>query len=172
MRIYTVSILLPLIVLFGKPRNRIIDFNKEIKNAFLIRYVKVSGYSDSSITINDPSSKTSLSFNSKGKKYADIIRKRMLEINKNDPAMQGYWPKAGDSILIVADSMRSVRLFAMKKGDDYQFWDPNLDLNGSWFRFSAPARPTDYCVKSFPDQQSNNDCFDGCLYKISLLKEK
>lgn len=51
----------------------------------------------------------------------------------------GFWPRIGDTCLIVIDSLNRVSLFAMLVGDKYVFWDPYP--NSGWvsiFAFSSP----------------------------------
>lgn len=86
--------------------------------------------------------------------------------------LYGYWPKSGEDVLIVADSTMTIRLMAKKQGEFYRFWDPNIDLLGSWFHFTSPALPAPICLEYFPDSDHSRDCFDGCLYPIDLIEER
>ena len=94
-------------------------------------------------------------------------------IKPESSIMEGRWPAIGDRVLILADSSMEVRLLAVKKEKDYQFWNPNMDLLGSWFSFQKPARPTQYCLEKSPyPEYQDKDCFDGCLYSAELITER
>ncbi|PCJ67442.1 MAG: hypothetical protein COA58_03740 [Bacteroidetes bacterium] len=154
-------------------KNRHIDFDNELKEAEVIKLCHVISYSDTTMTVIHIKSGDTLTFNCKGKVSADAYRRRTLEIDPSTNEMYGYWPKIGESVLILADSLHSIKLMALEMGSDYKFWDPNADLLGSWFHFSKLARPTVYCRDNSPSPMNQKDnCFDGCLYPIELINER
>lgn len=159
-------------VLLLPARPHIIDFDKEIATAKTIRYGRVKSYTDSTIAVACPATPAPLVGNCKFWKLAADMRNRMLKNNKWPGMLKGFWPPAGDSVLVVLGEYNEVRMLAIKKGNDYQFWDPSFDINGSWFRFSAPARPTAFCAGMRPGADTLHDCSDGCLYPISRLPNR
>jgi len=135
-----------------------------------VRFVEVITYTDSSMITRHIATGDTIRFMCKGKRTADNMR---MIMKPDSQVMEGYWPKPGDQVLILADTNYSIHLLAFKINKDYQFWNPNMDLLGSWFSFSQPARPTQYCMdqSEYPAYQ-DKDCFDGCLYTIDLIKER
>lgn len=170
-RILALTILLILSLnSWAKPRT--IDFDKELKEAEIIRYGTVINYSDSTLKLLHLSTNDTLIFNCKGKPTADMIRQGSLEINPTSQELAGYWPRQNESVLIIGDKDMNIRLFAKKEKENYRFWDPNMDLLGSWFHFSHPELPAKICTETYGDSYYSTDCFDGCYYPINLINEK
>ena len=92
--------------------------------------------------------------------------------------MRGYWPKIGDSVLILTDSLKFINLMAIKIGKEYLFWNPNfIPFAECIFNASAPARPTVYCKEispnpDYPATDGSFTCTDGCYYPAALIKER
>jgi hypothetical protein len=68
----------------------------------------------------------------------------------------GYWPKVGDTCLVVVDKEGYISIFGLAKDNNYIFWDPYQ--NSSWisiFAFDAP-------FKSFPKPPSSAFDISSC----------
>ena len=172
MKKYLTVIIFLILSINSWARPRIINFDKELKNAEIVRFGKVLSYSDSTLKFVHSETNDTLIFNCKGKFMADDLRQRSLEINPKSKELEGYWPQQNEAVLIIADASMNVRLIAKKENENYRFWNPNMDLLGSWFHFSSPALPVQICGETFPDNDYSNNCFDGCLFPINMIKEK
>lgn len=65
----------------------------------------------------------------------------------------GYWPKIGDTCLVILDSDGFVSVFALASQEKYIFWDPYVNSSwNSYFVFDSPFeyypnKPTDRLLK-------------------------
>jgi len=70
----------------------------------------------------------------------------------------GFWPRSGDTCLVVIDLNNKVSLFAMIENDKYIFWDPYVNSSmDSVFLFDPP-------FEHYPNDTENN--IDSDYYLI------
>ena len=57
----------------------------------------------------------------------------------------GFWPKIGDTCLVIVDAKGFISVFALAKKDKYIFWDPYV--NSSWNSYFVFDTPFEYYAK-------------------------
>jgi hypothetical protein len=148
---------------YAKPR--IVQFDKELKNAKFIGLVIVEGYDNNgnilfySIEYTDTIKIAFANYKGPdGYKFPDPDRNHWT----------GYWPFKKDTVLILIDSLYKVSLFAKKIKTNYRFWSPYYTGSIALFEFSNPSMKLT-TEKGLVNSGKLNSCWDGCLLPVNQL---
>jgi hypothetical protein len=159
---------------------RVINVKKTLQEAKTIKTIIIIGYKESLLLYRFVNSEDTLSISCDTKRISEPFRLTLIEKNVIlSTDLSGKWPDIGQEVLIVINSNNRVSLFAIKKGDDYRFWDPNsIPFANSVFLIpmERPYKPLDNCVDWGQLLRLNKDdsfwrCTDGCLVIAFDLKK-
>jgi hypothetical protein len=150
----------------------VIDVKKTLQSAKTIKTIIIVGYRESLLFYRFLNSKDTLSIYCDSRRTSEPFRLALIEkkvmLNTD---LAGKWPNVGQEVLIVINLNDRVALFAIKKGNDYRFWDPNsVPFANSVFLIpkERPYKPLENCVDWGQNLGQNEDnsfwrCTDGCL---------
>lgn len=155
---------------------RVLQLDKVLGDAKKIQKIIIAGYGDSTMLYKTEYSNQIQSVDSRHRLVSEQFRKSLIEKNyMKDSDMAGFWPKKGDSVLMLVNGVGKTEVFAKKTNGKYRFWDPNsIPFSNSIFVF--PSSPPYYalvsCRQYLESRQEYMSCEDGCLVDISAVKEK
>jgi len=142
---------------------------KELEKAAMIRTVIVYGYTDTTMLYGKPGTHDTFSVRSRTR--VDFSKTDTIGILSK--TMAGKWPMKDQQVLLVADSLNKVALLAVKVKEVYRFWDPNsIPFANSIIIFEKKKgfHPLPLCHNISHIRLDN--CDDGCLVEVSVVKEK
>ena len=128
------------------------------------------------VVVRGYSAKGNLLFQLPGEKEKTDSAKTGLKpeaLQTNIPADQnsnltGFWPAAGDTVLMVLDSSSRVSLFARSSGEYYRFWSPFMTMSTAIFQYKPPFLPLPNKTSRYSSTTQSETCLDGCVIKKKI----
>lgn len=177
MRTIVILVLLVILTSFnlGKKVSHIY-IKDELHNAKFIKTIIVYNYSDSTMLYGIINSNDTLNIKSKRGRFLNL--KESIKIKKEfdvSEELAGKWPDIGQNVLMVVDTTNAVRLFGLRKNNEYRFWDPNsIPYANSIFIFpkEKPFKPLPICLQYLDTKNEYWNCSDGCLIDADAIELK
>ena len=162
-------------------KNHSVFIHGILESALFIGHVEIVGYNDSMMTYKiiktgDTVSRYCGSLPEWDKERIDLNQRR-AEKGLDSTYMTGYWPKRGENVLLVLDSINNISLFAHLVHDKYRFWCPRPAGRLGFlcrFLYVRPGQGLEKKDESKATNRKSNyySCTDGCLLPKSMVLKR
>jgi hypothetical protein len=163
---YNLLTLLLLLSLNSYSGTRSVDIEKTLQDASSIETIIVCGYTDTTMLYCAIASKDTMSISCLRRKMTKTTRDNLIKAGKDSTSLDGYWPIAGEKIILIVNTFNTLELLARQVGENYRFWDPqSMPLLQTLFliREKSNFKLINLCKGAEANNRGYYMCWDGCL---------